>query len=141
MQNVWGVLGQVQGRVGCSDLRVLMCLCTTLSSHIVIIIPNHPPSIRCQEDVIVLWTVMMAGAGLDEHHLLGEDVSLWTLELYLCCYGGVRRAAAIICADTTELWFVQPGAGTARQLEAHPLLDFWCPDTFLPLLWDRNYNQ
>lgn len=76
----------------------------------------------------------MAGAGLDEHHLLCENLSFWTLELHLGCDGGVRRAAAIVCADTAELWFVQPGAGAARQLEAHPLLGLWCTDTFLPLL-------
>lgn len=83
----------------------------------------------------------MAGAGLDEHHLLREDFSLWTLELHLSCDGGVWRAAAIVCADTTELGFVQPGAGAARQLEAHLLLGLWCPDTFLPLLWDGNNYQ
>lgn len=109
-------------------------MCVTLLSHIIIVVPNHPPSVGCQEDVIILRAVMMAGAGLDEHHLLCEDVSLWTLELHLDCDGGVRRAAAIVHADTAELWSVQPGAHAARQLKVHPLLGLCCPDTFLPLL-------
>lgn len=79
---------------------------------------------------------MMAGAGLNKHHLFGERFSLCTLELHLGCDGGVWRAAAIVCADTTELLFVHPGAGAARQLEAKPMLGLWCPDAFLPLLWD-----
>lgn len=77
---------------------------------------------------------MMAGAGLNKHHLFGERFSLCTLELHLGCDGGVWRAAAIVCADTTELLFVHPGAGAARQLEAKPMLGLWCPDAFLPLL-------
>lgn len=54
---------------------------------------------------------MMARAAFDEHHLLCEDVSLWTAEFHLgsdCC---VRCAAATVCADAAELWFVQPRAG------------------------------
>lgn len=78
----------------------------TLPSHVVVVVTDHPPRVECQEDVIISWTVVMAGACLDEHHLLPEDVSLWTAELHLCSDGGVRRAAAVIGADATELWFV-----------------------------------
>lgn len=49
---------------------------------------------------------MMARAGLDEHHLLPEDISFWTLELHLGCDRGVRRAAAVVSADAAELGFV-----------------------------------
>lgn len=48
----------------------------------------------------------MAGACLDEHHLLREDVSLWTAELHFCSDGGMRCAAAVVGADATELRFV-----------------------------------
>lgn len=85
----------------------------TVPSHINVIVPDHSSNVRCQENVIILRTGMMARACLDEHHLLCEDVSLWTAELDLGCDCCVRCAAATVCADTTELWFVQPGAGTA----------------------------
>lgn len=76
----------------------------------------------------------MAGAGLDEHHLPGEHVSFGTLKLHRGCDAGRRRAAAAVSANATELGFVQPAAGAARQSEAHPVLGFGSPDTFLSFL-------
>lgn len=78
----------------------------TFPSHVAIVVPNHPSSVGGHEDVIILRTVMMARAGLDEHHLLPEDISFWTLELHLGCDRGVRCAAAVVSADAAELGFV-----------------------------------
>lgn len=98
--------------------KVLRSWCVSVSvfiflSHVVFIVPEHPPDVGRHEDVVVSWTVVVAGAGLDEHHLLGEDVSLWTAELHLGCDGAVGRAAAVVGAHAAELGFVEPGAGAA----------------------------
>lgn len=77
---------------------------------------------------------MVTGAGLDEHHPLDEDVPFWTLELHLCGDGAVRGAAAVVGADTTELWSVESDAGAARKLEAHKTLGLRCADTLPPSL-------
>lgn len=77
---------------------------------------------------------MVTGAGLDEHHPLDEDVSLWTLELHLCGDGAVRGAAAVVGADATELWSVESDAGAAGQLEAHKTLGLRCANALPPPL-------
>lgn len=44
-------------------------------------IAHHFPVIQGLEDVIVHGAVIVAGAGLDEHHLLLHELSIRTFEL------------------------------------------------------------
>ncbi len=76
----------------------------------------------------------MTGAGLNEHHLLPEGVSLGTAELHLGRDGGVRRAAAAVCTHPAELRLIQPDALASGQFEMHPVLALWRPHTLLPSL-------
>jgi len=77
------------------------------------VVPNHPPVIRGQEDVVVSGTVVVAGAHLDEHHLPLEEVPLGAVELHLHGAGDVRGAAAAVRAAPAELGPVGTGAGAA----------------------------
>lgn len=77
---------------------------------------------------------MMTGAGLNEHHLPSKGVSLRTAELHIACDGGVRRAATAICTHPAELRLIHPYALAPGQLEMHPSLAFWGPNTFLASL-------
>lgn len=77
----------------------------------------------------------MARAGLDEHHVAVEAVSLGAAELHLGRGGGLGHAAAAVRAGATELGPVRAHATATRQLEAHATGAPRGPDTLLPLLW------
>lgn len=63
----------------------------------------------------------MAGAGLDEHHVLLHDLPIRAFELHGQGGGSVGGAAATIQADAAELWPVGLGGGAARDLKLHGL--------------------
>lgn len=77
------------------------------------------------EDVVLAGAVVVAGARLDEHHLLLHDLAVGTLELDGQSGGPVRCAAAAIGAHATELGPVSLGGGAARDLKFHWLGDSW----------------
>lgn len=99
-----------------------------------LVVAEHPARVGSQEDVVVSGAVEMAGAGLDEHHLFPEDVSLRTAELHLGGDAGLRCAASAVGTNAAELCFVRPNAGAARQLEAHSLPGLRRPHAFLAAL-------
>lgn len=73
------------------------------------------------EDVVLPGAVIVAGAGLDEHHVLLHDLPVGALELHGQGGGPVRGAAAAIQADAAELWPVGLGGGAAGDLKLHGL--------------------
>lgn len=111
------------------------------SSHAALIVPTHLPEVGGEEDVVVMGTIAVTGAGLDEHHLAPEAVALGAAEFHLAGDCVLGRAAAAVRARTAEPRLVGPHAGTARQLEAHGLLGFWAPLTPLPLLRAETYGH
>lgn len=77
---------------------------------------------------------MVAGAGLDEHHVLLHDLSVGAFELHGQGGGSVGGAAAAIQADAAELWPVGLGGGAARDLKFHGLGDSGSTDALFPFL-------
>lgn len=73
----------------------------------------HLLVIQRLEDVVLPRTVVVAGTGLDEHHVLLHDLPVWTFELHGQSGGPVGGATAAIQADATELWPVGLGGGAA----------------------------
>lgn len=65
------------------------------------------------KDVIGVFAAEVAEAGINPHHLPSEHGSIRALELHLHCFGFIRDAAALICADTTVLWLVELLASAA----------------------------
>lgn len=64
---------------------------------------------------------MVAGAGLDEHHVLLHHLPVGALELHGQGGGPVGGAAAAVQADATELGPVGLGGGAAGDLKLHGL--------------------
>lgn len=89
------------------------------------------------EDVVLPGAVIVAGAGLDEHHVLLHDLPVGALELHGQGGGPVRGAAAAVQADAAELWPVGLGGGAAGDLELHGLGDSGCADALFPFLRER----
>ncbi len=81
---------------------------------------------------------MVAGAGLDEHHVLLHDLSVGAFELHGQGGGSVWGAAATIQADAAELWPVGLGGGAAGDLKLHGLGDSGSTDALFPFLWEAN---
>lgn len=77
---------------------------------------------------------MVAGAGLDEHHVLLHDLPVGAFELHGQGGGSVGGAAATIQADATELWPVGLGGGAARDLKLHRLGDSGSTDALFSFL-------
>lgn len=94
----------------------------------------HLPVVQGLKDVIVSGTVVMAGAGLDEHHVLLHDLPVGALELHRKSGGSVGGAAPAIGADPTELSPVHLHAGTAGKLKLDRLRDFGGTDALFALL-------
>ena len=84
-------------------------------------IASHLLVIHGLEDVVLSGAVVVAGTGLDEHHVLLHDLPVRTFELHGQSGGPVGGAAAAIQADTAELWPVGLGGGAARDLKLHGL--------------------
>lgn len=94
----------------------------------------HLPVVQGLKDVIVSGTVVMAGTGLDEHHVLLHDLPVGALELHRKSGGSVGGAAPAICADATELSPVRLHAGAPRKLKFDRLGDFGGTDALFALL-------
>lgn len=77
---------------------------------------------------------MVAGAGLDEHHVLLHDLSVGAFELHGQGGGSVGGAAAAVQADAAELWPVGLGGGAAGDLELHGLGESGSTDALLSFL-------
>ena len=77
------------------------------------VVPNHPPIVGVQEDVVVPGAVIVAGARLDEHHLPMEGIPLGAAEFHLSSAGDVWGAAAPVHTAATELGPVGTGAAAA----------------------------
>lgn len=76
----------------------------------------------------------MAGAGLDEHHVLFHDLAVGAFELHWQRGGSVRRAAAAVGTHPAELSPIGLHTGAARKLEFDRLGDFRRPDALFALL-------
>lgn len=94
----------------------------------------HLPVVQGLKDVIVPRTVVVAGTGLDEHHVLLHDLPVRTLELHWQGGGSVGSAAPAIGADSTEFSPVGLHTGAARKLELDGLGDFGGADALFALL-------
>lgn len=94
----------------------------------------HLPVVQGLKDVIVPRTVVVAGTGLDEHHVLLHDLPVRTLELHWQGGGSVGSAAPAIGADSTEFSPVGLHTGAARKLELDRLGDFGGADALFALL-------
>lgn len=95
-------------------------------------VSNHLLVIHGLEDVILPGAVVVAGAGLDEHHVLLHDLSVGTFELHGQGGGPVWGAAATVKANTTELGPVGLGGGATGNLKLHWLEDSWGTDALFP---------
>lgn len=84
-------------------------------------VSHHLLVIHGLEDVVLPGAVVVAGAGLDEHHVLLHDLPIRAFELHGQGGGSVGGAAATIQADAAELWPVGLGGGAARDLKLHGL--------------------
>lgn len=76
----------------------------------------------------------MAGAGLDEHHVLLHHLPVGALELHGQGGGPVRGAAAAVQAHAAELRPVGLGGGAAGDLELHGLGDSGGADALFTFL-------
>lgn len=76
----------------------------------------------------------MAGAGLDEHHVLLHHLPVGALELHGQGGGSVRGAAASVQAHAAELWPVRLGGGAAGDLKLHGLGDSGGADALFTFL-------
>lgn len=80
----------------------------------------------------------MAGAGLDEHHVLLHDLPIRAFELHGQGGGSVGGAAATVQADAAELWPVGLGGGAAGDLKLHGLGDPGGTDALFSFLSGEN---
>lgn len=94
----------------------------------------HLPVVQGLKDVIVPRTVVMAGTGLDEHHVLLHDLAIGAFELHRQGGGPVGCAAPAVCAHPAELSPVALHTGAAGQLKLDRLGDFRGPDALFALL-------
>lgn len=94
-------------------------------------ITNHLLVVHGLKDVVLPRAVVVACAGLDEHHLLLHDLTIGALELHGQGGGSVRGAAATVCANAAELGPVRLGSGAARNLKLHGFGDTWGTDALL----------
>lgn len=97
-------------------------------------VSHHLLVIHGFEDVVLPGAVVVAGTGLDEHHVLLHDFSIGTFELHGQGGGPVRGAAAAVQADAAELWPVGLGGGAAGDLKLHGFGDSGSTDALFPFL-------
>lgn len=107
----------------------MRCRCLLCS-----IVTNHSPVVGGQKDVVVGRAVAVAGASLDEHHLLLHQFSVRTFKLHVEGGGGVRGAAPAVRAHSAELGPVGPRAGAAGKFKLHRLGQPRSTDTLLAFL-------
>lgn len=94
----------------------------------------HLPVVQRLKDVIVSGTVVMAGTGLDEHHVLLHDLAVRALELHWQGGGSVGGAASAVGTYSAEFSSVCLHAGAARKLKLDRLGDFGGTDALFALL-------
>lgn len=97
-------------------------------------VPHHLLVVHGLEDVVLPRAVVVAGAGLDEHHVLLHHLPVGALELHGQGGGSVRGAAAAVQAHAAELWPVGLGGGAAGDLELHGLGDSGGADALFAFL-------
>lgn len=97
-------------------------------------VSHHLLVVHGLEDVVLSGAVVVAGARLDEHHVLLHHLSVRAFELHGQGGGSVRGAAAPVQADAAELWPVGLCGGAAGDLELHGLGESWSADAFLSFL-------
>lgn len=119
----------------CSDLNstVLGWILFYLSSsscHVTV----HLLVVHWLKDVVLTGAVVVACAGLDEHHLLLHDLTVRALELHGQSGGPVGGTAAAVRAHTTEFGAVGLGGGAAWDLKLHGLGDPWGANALLSFL-------
>lgn len=95
-------------------------------------VSHHLLVVHGLEDVVLSRAVVVAGAGLDEHHVLLHDLSVWAFELHRQGGGPVGGAATPIQADAAELWPVGLGGGAAGDLKLHGFGQSGCTDALFP---------
>lgn len=95
-------------------------------------VADHLLIVHGLEDVILPGAVVVACAGLDEHHLLLHDLAVRALELHGQGGGSVGGAAATIRADAAELGPVGLGGSAAGNLKLHGLGEPWGADALFP---------
>ena len=84
-------------------------------------VSHHLLVVHGLKDVILAGAVVVAGAGLDEHHVLLHHLPVGTLELHGQGGGSVGGAAATVQAHAAELGPVGLGGGAAGDLKLHGL--------------------
>lgn len=97
-------------------------------------VSHHLLVIHGLEDVVLPGAVVVAGAGLDEHHVLLHHLSVGALELHGQGGRSVGGAAAAVQADAAELWPVGLGGGAAGDLKLHGLGESGRADALFSLL-------
>lgn len=104
-------------------------------------VSHHLLVIHGFEDVVLPGAVVVAGTGLDEHHVLLHDFSIRTFELHGQGGGPVWGAAAAVQADAAELWPVGLGGGAARDLKFHGFGDSRSTDALFPFLQEEKKRK
>lgn len=84
-------------------------------------VTRHLLVVHGLEDVVLPGTVVVAGARLDEHHVLLHDLPIGTFELHGEGGGPVGGAAPAVQADAAELGPVGLGGGAAGDFKLHGL--------------------
>lgn len=101
-------------------------------------VSHHLLVIHGLEDVVLPGAVVVAGAGLDEHHVLLHHLPVGAFELHGQGGGSVGGAAAAVQADATELGPVGLGGGAARDLKLHGLGKPGSTDALFSFLQGQN---
>lgn len=104
-------------------------------------VSHHLLVIHGLEDVVLPWAVVVAGARLDEHHVLLHHLPVGAFELHGQGGGSVGSAAAAVQADAAELWPVGLGGGAAGELKFHRLGDSGSTDALFSFLWKGNKEK
>lgn len=76
-------------------------------------VTDHLLVVHGLKDVVLPRAVVVACAGLDEHHLLLHNLAVGALELHGQGGGSVRGAAATVRAKAAELGPIRLGSGAA----------------------------
>lgn len=99
-------------------------------------VTGHLLVVHGLEDVVFPGTVVVAGARLDEHHVLLHDLPIRTFELHGEGGGPVGGAAPAVQADAAELGPVGLGGGAAGDFKLHGLWHSGSPNALFSFLQD-----
>lgn len=84
---------------------------------------------------------MVAGTGLDEHHVLLHHLPVVAFELHGQGGGPVWGAATAVQADAAELWPVGLGGGAAGDFKLHGFGESGSADALLSFLQEENTKK